>query len=84
MIDRCENPRNSAWHRYGGRGISVCADWHSIQIFTDWALANGYRRDLEIDRIDNDGTYEPNNCRFVTHAENMRNRSPRAEKAVAV
>jgi hypothetical protein len=77
MNNRCENPRFHAWHRYGGRGISVCPEWRSsAKAFIDWALANGYQRGLQIDRIDNDGNYDPDNCHFVTRIENNRNRSP--------
>jgi hypothetical protein len=76
MIVRCEWPRAKNWHRYGGRGISVCSEWrNSAKAFIDWALAHGYQRGLQIDRIDNDGHYEPTNCRFVTNKENQRNKS---------
>jgi hypothetical protein len=75
MCQRCENPQNNRWNSYGGRGISVCSEWrNSVKAFLDWALANGYRRGLTIDRVNNDGNYEPDNCRFVTDAENRRNR----------
>lgn len=80
MIQRCQNPRRSRWECYGGRGISVCAEWKtSAKAFMDWALANGYQRGLQIDRINNDGNYEPANCRFVTSSVNNRNRIRFAE-----
>lgn len=76
--ERCTDPRNKYWHRYGGRGITVCKQWmDSAEAFCSWAIANGWRPELTIDRIDNDGNYEPTNCRFVTHAENNRNRGKR-------
>ena len=77
MVQRCERPGHPWWRRYGGRGIKVCTEWRKdVRAFVRWALANGYRQGLEIDRIDNDGNYEPANCRFVTHSENLHNRSP--------
>ena len=60
--------------RYAGRGITVCDQWRKFSEFEKWALSNGWKRGLQIDRIDNDGNYEPSNCRFVTSKENNRNR----------
>lgn len=74
MKSRCTNPNTKRWEDYGGRGISVCAEWmNSFEAFRDWALANGYRPGLQIDRRDNDGNYEPDNCRWVTRTVNARN-----------
>jgi hypothetical protein len=73
MLQRCVNPNVKAFSRYGGRGIRVCEDWHSFVKFRDWAVANGYQDDLAIDRIDNDGNYEPTNCRWETYAAQSRN-----------
>lgn len=65
-----------AYHRYGGRGIKICDEWNdSYEAFAAWARDNGYADDLQIDRIDNDGNYEPSNCRFVTPRANSNNRS---------
>lgn len=73
MIYRC---RDSSNDRYGGRGIEVCEDWmNSTNIFYKWAISNGYQVGLQIDRIDNDGNYEPSNCRFVDAKTNCGNRS---------
>ena len=71
MMERCHlRPLKD----YGLKGIVVCKEWHDFLVYREWALANGYRDDLEIDRINSDGNYEPSNCRFVTHLENMRGR----------
>lgn len=75
MKHRCYNKRNKNYHNYGGRGISVCNDWKDTpNSFIDWGMANGYSQGLEIDRENNDGNYEPGNCRFVSGTENNRNR----------
>ena len=76
MCNRCPNPNNPAWHRYGGRGITVCDEWKSFECFRDWAKANGYSESLTIDRKDNNGGYNPTNCRWVdnfTQANNKQN-----------
>lgn len=74
---RCQYATASNFAYYGGRGITVCDEWrHNPEAFVVWCEANGYRDGLEIDRIDNDGPYAPWNCRFVTHAENSRRRTP--------
>ena len=76
VMERCTNPNHIAYKKYGGRGITVCQEWiDSPQAFVDWALANGFSPELQIDRIDNDKGYSPDNCRWVTARENMRNRS---------
>lgn len=75
MVRRCTNPRSQGWHRYGGRGISVCEGWRSLPVFHAWAIASGWRPGLQLDRIDNDGNYEPGNCRFVAPVVNANNKS---------
>lgn len=76
MKGRCNRPNDARYARYGGRGIKVCDEWlHDFSAFYEWAQANGYKEDLTIDRIDNDGNYEPRNCRWVGVKEQSRNRS---------
>ena len=73
--DRCNRSSNKSYPRYGGRGITVCAEWSlSFTAFCRWAKDNGWQHGLEIDRIDNNGGYEPSNCRFVTKVVNCRNK----------
>lgn len=68
---RCTYPSATNYSYYGGRGISLCEQWRNDpQSFVDWAMANGWQRGLEVDRIDADGDYCPENCRIVTHREN--------------
>ena len=69
MRQRCNNPKNKAYKNYGGRGISVCNSWGAFETFEIWALNNGYSEGLSIDRIENDGNYEPDNCRWIPLAE---------------
>lgn len=69
---RCRVPEASNYKWYGGRGISLCDGWRTYSVFRDWALDNGYDDDLEIDRVDNDGDYEPTNCQWISKVENVR------------
>lgn len=74
MKTRCSNPNTKDWKNYGGRGIKVCKLWDaSYEAFRDWCLANGYSKELELDRIKVNGNYSPSNCRFVTKLENANN-----------
>lgn len=78
MMTGCYNPRNRAFKWYGERGIAICTEWrNSFKAFYDWAISNGYREDLSIDRIDPDGDYTPSNCRWVTMTIQNQNKSGR-------
>lgn len=73
MKDRCHNPNNNSYERYGAKGIRVCKEWrNSFATFAEWARANGYRKGLTIERKKSKGNYEPNNCEWITRAENNR------------
>jgi len=72
---RCRKGSSQNNKYYYGRGIKVCKKWReSFMAFYNWALANGYKKELEIDRINNSRGYSPENCRWVTHKENCNNR----------
>jgi len=73
MKGRCVNEKNIKYKNYGNRGILICNEWMQFIAFRDWATANGYKESLSIDRIDNDGNYEPSNCRWATVAIQNRN-----------
>lgn len=74
MRGRCERPNHISYKNYGAKGIKVCEEWQDFQTFFDWAMSHGYKEGLAIDRIDSDGDYCPENCRFLTQAENNRNK----------
>ena len=72
MKQRCYNPNSPEYKNYGGRGIKMCNEWlKSSKVFIEWALNNGYSIGLDVDRIDNNGNYEPSNCQFLTRSENV-------------
>ena len=76
MKQRCYQQNHKSYPLYGERGITICAEWldgHSSEAYVQWGLANGFEPGLEIDRIDQNGNYSPDNCRFVTHKQNTRN-----------
>lgn len=75
MVRRCNSPKSRGYHRYGGRGITVCKSWLRFKTFMKWALAHGFEKGLEIDRIDFDRGYSPGNCRFVDQVEQANNKS---------
>lgn len=73
---RCTNPNYDKYKYYGGKGVKMCDEWqHSFLAFKKWCYENGWDESLEIDRIDNNGDYSPDNCRCITHKANCRNRS---------
>lgn len=82
MKTRCNNPTHNEYERYGGRGITYCKDWEKFENFMKWSLDNGFqeikdkngRNLLSLDRINNDGNYEPSNCKWSTRIEQARNK----------
>lgn len=82
MKSRCYKKSDKHFNRYGGRGIHICNEWlNSYECFYEWAMKNGYQEGLSIDRIDNDGNYEPSNCRWITIQEQQKNKTQRKTKS---
>lgn len=69
MKNRCNGLKERDKKNYFERGITYCIEWEHFESFRDWALSNGYLENLTLDRINNDGNYEPKNCRWITRAE---------------
>lgn len=76
MKQRCYNPRDKHYRWYGDKGIRVCPLWRDNPLaFYQWAIANGYRKGLTLDRIDGNRDYSPDNCRFISMGDQQRNKS---------
>lgn len=74
MRNRCNNPKSAHYNLYGGRGIKVCDEWSSYLKFREWALGNGYDDSLTLDRIDSNGDYCAENCRWVSQKAQCNNK----------
>lgn len=85
MRNRCYLPSHDSYPHYGGKGVTVCEDWRtSFSSFRRWAESNGYRADKSIDRINGNGNYEPENCRWATNKQQARNKAVRSVAEIVV
>ena len=75
MKQRCLNPKSQSYDSYGGRGILICDEWMDYKPFHRWALSNGYKKGLTIERINNDAGYSPDNCTWIPQAEQSYNKT---------
>lgn len=83
MKERCNNPNAENYQWYGGRGITVCQEWsNDFMSFYNWAINNGWKKDYELERIDNSKGYRPDNCTWVPHKTQCRNR--RSNKPIEI
>lgn len=74
--DRCYYTKSDSYKWYGAKGIVMCDEWlHSPEVFIEWAISNGWQKGLQIDRINSDGSYSPDNCRIVPASKNHQNKS---------
>lgn len=80
MLQRCYNVRCKDYPAWGGRGIRACDEWRDLRAFIAWALTNGYREGLTIERVNNDGHYEPANCTWIPNAQQCLNTRPRRSR----
>lgn len=81
MKQRCYYSKCRSYKDYGGRGITICDEWlNDFKTFYDWAISNGYKEGLTIDRKNNDGNYEPQNCRWITNSEQQKNKRNNIKK----
>lgn len=75
LKQRCYNPKNTYYHNYGGRGIYICEEWLKDPLtYFDWAIKNNWQPNLQIDRINNEGPYSPENCQFISFLEQQKNK----------
>ena len=87
MLNRCYYKDNKSYDLYGGKGIEVCKEWFGFDNFLnfyEWSMKNGYQDDLQLDRINPNGNYEPSNCRWVTPTDNARNQNIRKDNVSGV